>query len=213
MRLPVSTRSIALVGMLLALCAVPIVTADPPRRAAAFAMNARLGRGINMGDMFEAPSEGSWGNPYRPEYFRTIADLGFSHVRIPIRWETPERSMAAPPYTIIDITDSSVQGVGICTPRRVNKYAQVVYNAGGYGWVWQWPNGPAVKLSGLGYTGTSGVSSVSDINDPGQVVGGARDVSLYWHPVMWRGRPTWKYFENSTVCQGSERDSPGALTC
>jgi endoglucanase len=100
MRLPVSTRSIALVGMLLALCAVPIVTADPPRRAAAFAMNARLGRGINMGDMFEAPSEGSWGNPYRPEYFRTIADLGFSHVRIPIRWETSERSMAAPPYTI-----------------------------------------------------------------------------------------------------------------
>ena len=100
MRHSASPLAVAVVGTLLLLSTVPSAASDPPKRAAAFEMNARLGRGINMGDMFEAPSEGSWGNPYRPEYFRTIAALGFQHVRIPIRWETPERSMAGAPYTI-----------------------------------------------------------------------------------------------------------------
>ena len=66
----------------------------------AFEMNQRLGRGINMGNAFEAPTETEWGNPWDPEYFKIIAELGFSHVRIPIRWDTPERSMDIPPYTI-----------------------------------------------------------------------------------------------------------------
>lgn len=66
----------------------------------AFEMNARLGRGINMGNAFEAPSETAWSNPWQPDYFRRMAELGFSHVRIPIRWEPAARSMATPPYTI-----------------------------------------------------------------------------------------------------------------
>ena len=66
----------------------------------AFGMNERLGRGINIGNTFEAPSENEWGNPWNPAYLKMIADLGFSHVRLPIRWETPERTMTEPPYTI-----------------------------------------------------------------------------------------------------------------
>lgn len=69
-------------------------------RVPAFEMNERLGRGINMGNTFEAPSESEWGNPWKPEYFEIIADLGFNHVRLPVRWEPAARSMAAPPYTI-----------------------------------------------------------------------------------------------------------------
>ena len=65
-----------------------------------FEMNERLGRGINMGNTFEAPSETAWSNPWKPEYFRIMSELGFSHVRIPIRWTTPERSMNTDPYTI-----------------------------------------------------------------------------------------------------------------
>ena len=53
-----------------------------------------------MGNAFEAPTETEWGNPWDPDYFRIIAELGFSHVRIPIRWTTPERSMDTPSYTI-----------------------------------------------------------------------------------------------------------------
>lgn len=70
------------------------------QREAAFTMNQRLGRGINMGNCFEAPSESAWSNPWRPEYFRIMAELGFQHVRIPIRWETADRGSASPPYTI-----------------------------------------------------------------------------------------------------------------
>ncbi|MEM0992602.1 MAG: glycoside hydrolase family 5 protein [Bacteroidota bacterium] len=65
-----------------------------------FELNEKLGRGINMGNMFEAPSETAWGNPFRADYFERIADLGFNHVRIPIRWDTPSRTMQTAPYTI-----------------------------------------------------------------------------------------------------------------
>lgn len=68
--------------------------------ASSFEVNERLGRGINMGNAFEAPSENEWGNPWQPEYFKRIADLGFQHVRVPIRWETAERSLDVPPYEI-----------------------------------------------------------------------------------------------------------------
>ncbi len=69
-------------------------------REHAFEVNKLLGRGINYGNMFEAPSETEWGNPWKPQYAKMIADLGFSHVRIPIRWEPAARSSATAPYTI-----------------------------------------------------------------------------------------------------------------
>lgn len=50
--------------------------------------------------MFEAPSETAWGNPYMDEYPGIIAELGFDHVRIPIRWEPADRSSATGPFTI-----------------------------------------------------------------------------------------------------------------
>jgi aryl-phospho-beta-D-glucosidase BglC (GH1 family) len=65
-----------------------------------FALNQKLGRGVNMGNMFEAPNEGEWGNPFKDEYFKKIKELGFNHVRIPIKWETPARTQTTPPYTI-----------------------------------------------------------------------------------------------------------------
>lgn len=72
-------------------------------RENAFEVNQRLGRGINMGNTFEAPSETAWSNPWKPEYFDIMADLGFKHVRIPIRWEPSDRSMANAPYTIYPV--------------------------------------------------------------------------------------------------------------
>ena len=69
-------------------------------RQPAFDMNERLGRGINMGNSFEAPTETAWGNPWKPAYFKIISELGFNHVRVPIRWETPERSSESEPYLI-----------------------------------------------------------------------------------------------------------------
>ncbi len=70
--------------------------------ADAFSRNRKLGRGINMGNMLEAPSEGSWGPSLKEEYFRMIADKGFNSVRIPVRWSAQGRADKTVPYTISD---------------------------------------------------------------------------------------------------------------
>lgn len=63
-------------------------------------INQKLGRGVNMGNMFEAPSEDAWGNPFRNDYFQRIATLGFDHVRIPVTWDMPARALQTPPFTL-----------------------------------------------------------------------------------------------------------------
>ncbi len=64
----------------------------------ALAVNAQLGRGINVGNALDAPSEGAWGVVLKAEWFRQIKDSGFTTVRIPIRWDT--HASATPPYVI-----------------------------------------------------------------------------------------------------------------
>lgn len=66
--------------------------------ASAQEINARLSKGINIGNTFEAMQ--SWQAPFDPADLKRIADLGFNHVRIPIRWERDDRSMSKAPYTI-----------------------------------------------------------------------------------------------------------------
>jgi len=63
-------------------------------------LNQKLGRGMNMGNMFEAPSESEWGNPFKDDYFQKITEKGFNHVRIPIRWDVLARASQTAPYTI-----------------------------------------------------------------------------------------------------------------
>jgi endoglucanase len=80
-------------------------------REEAFEINRKLGRGINYGNMFESPAEGGWGNRWQPEYAKNIAAMGFSHVRVPVRWEPEARSMNTPPYTIQESFFSRIQQV------------------------------------------------------------------------------------------------------
>lgn len=68
----------------------------PP--ADAFTQNARLGRGLNLGNALEAPNEGEWGVTLQSEYFDWIKGAGFNSVRIPIRWSA--HTSAGAPYTI-----------------------------------------------------------------------------------------------------------------
>ena len=64
-------------------------------------INKKLGKGINMGNMFEAtPLENSWGNPFQNDYFERISKLGFNSVRVPIRWDLPDRASQTSPYTV-----------------------------------------------------------------------------------------------------------------
>src|SRR5207302_1326149 len=63
-----------------------------------FALNKRLGRGINLGNALEAPKEGDWGVTLQPEYFKAIKEAGFATVRLPVRWSGHAASEA--PYMI-----------------------------------------------------------------------------------------------------------------
>jgi len=89
-------KGIILSCLLLLFC----ISTIAQQQSDAWKMNAKLGPGINMGNAFEAPSETAWGNQWKPEYFKIMADLGFQHVRLPVRWEPADRSMAVAPYTI-----------------------------------------------------------------------------------------------------------------
>jgi len=59
---------------------------------------SHLGRGINLGNKLEAPSEGDWGTPVEAWMLTTIRDGGFGTVRVPTRWSA--HAAASPPYTI-----------------------------------------------------------------------------------------------------------------
>jgi endoglucanase len=73
-------------------CQSPADANDP------FEQNRRLGRGINLGNALEAPSEGEWGVTLQEEYFQAIKDAGFDSIRVPIRWSAHADDAA--PYTI-----------------------------------------------------------------------------------------------------------------
>ena len=74
--------------------------------ASAQAINSRLGKGIDI-STFEADQ--SWQAPFDTSYFRIIAGLGFTHVRLPIKWERTDRSMGNYPYTIYPAFLSTVK--------------------------------------------------------------------------------------------------------
>jgi endoglucanase len=71
----------------------PTLHPDP-----AFAMNARLGRGVNLGNALEAAREGAWGVVIKEEFFPLIKEKGFQSVRVPIKWSA--RAQQSPPHTI-----------------------------------------------------------------------------------------------------------------
>jgi len=70
----------------------PFVSGVPPAAAVHFK------RGINLGNRLDAPNEGDWGGVIQAEDFPFIAQRGFDHVRIPIRFSG--HALAESPYTI-----------------------------------------------------------------------------------------------------------------
>jgi len=77
----------------------PQPTATPTPEATPTPLpSVTLQRGINMGNMLEAPNEGEWGLFVREEYFDLIQEAGFDFVRLPVRWNTHARQEW--PYTI-----------------------------------------------------------------------------------------------------------------
>ncbi len=77
---------------------VSTITPTIQTRADIFSANQRLRRTVNLGNALEAPNEGEWGVILQAEYFRTIAEAGFTAVRVPIRFSA--HADEKPPYTL-----------------------------------------------------------------------------------------------------------------
>jgi len=43
-----------------------------------------MGRGINMGNVLSAPTEGNWAHAVYEDYFVKLSEAGFTNVRIPV---------------------------------------------------------------------------------------------------------------------------------
>lgn len=57
-----------------------------------------MGRGVNFGNMFDAPDEGLWGIKAEPEFIDAVVAAGFRTVRLPVRWSN--HCGNAPPFTL-----------------------------------------------------------------------------------------------------------------
>jgi len=86
--------------------AIPDIGAYPPlandaapgASAAAIATAAAIGRGVNFGNMLEAPTEGAWGLTVTDDLIDKAAAAGFTSVRLPVRWSN--HASVDAPFTI-----------------------------------------------------------------------------------------------------------------
>ncbi|WP_436714769.1 glycoside hydrolase family 5 protein [Roseiconus lacunae] len=86
------TPSVVLASLALLLAAfVPDVTAQ-------VVSPIKLGRGVNFGNMLEAPHEGAWGLKADVGWFKKVKEAGFDHVRLPISWGY--HTEKSPPFKI-----------------------------------------------------------------------------------------------------------------
>lgn len=63
-------------------------------------LNRRLGKGINLGNALDTPSEGAFGFRLTEAHFDAVRTAGFDTVRLPVRWSGHAAERA--PYTIND---------------------------------------------------------------------------------------------------------------
>jgi endoglucanase len=92
------TAIIVFMAIALTITGVGFTMAAEQAKIDPFKMNQLLGRGVNMGNALDAPSEGEWGFTLEEKYFQAAKDAGFDSVRIPVRWSA--HALKEPPYTI-----------------------------------------------------------------------------------------------------------------
>jgi endoglucanase len=77
----------------------PLPNGTPPGAStAAMATATAIGRGVNFGNMLEAPTEGAWGLTVSDDFIDKAAAAGFTSVRLPVRWSN--HASAEAPFTI-----------------------------------------------------------------------------------------------------------------
>jgi endoglucanase len=118
--------------------AVPDIGAYPPMAndaapgasASATATAAAIGRGVNFGNMFEAPTEGAWGLTATDDFIDKATAAGFKSVRLPVRWSN--HASAQPPFTIdpafmarVESVVDKLLGKGVVVVLNMHHYRQL----------------------------------------------------------------------------------------
>ena len=92
-----------------------------------------LNRGVNFGNMLEAPSEGAWGLTVQEVFFDKVVEGGFDHIRLPVSWT--HHAANNPPYTIsptffqrIDWALQQAEGRGLKVILNIHHYDQLNSN-------------------------------------------------------------------------------------
>lgn len=91
---------------------------------------AELGfrRGVNFGNMLEAPNEGDWGLFVEERFFNRVVEGGFDHIRLPITWTT--HTATTPPYTIDPVY---LDRVDWCIEQALDRGLKMIVNVHHYG--------------------------------------------------------------------------------
>lgn len=97
--------------------------AAPGASPGAAATAAAIGRGVNFGNMLEAPTEGAWGLTVTDDFIDKAAAAGFASVRLPVRWSN--HASADAPFTIDPVFMARVESV---VDRLLAKDVVVVLN-------------------------------------------------------------------------------------
>ena len=72
--------------------------AAPGASTSALTTATAIGRGVNFGNMLEAPTEGAWGLTVTDDFIDQVSAAGFTSVRLPVRWSN--HASANSPFTI-----------------------------------------------------------------------------------------------------------------
>ncbi len=101
------------------------VNLEPPAAGEldAAEQNRALGRGINLGNALDGPSEGAWGVTLAAYMFEVIAQSGFDSIRLPVRW--PAHADPETPYTI---DESFFERVDWAVAHALTRNLRVVLN-------------------------------------------------------------------------------------
>ncbi len=100
MKTPTAPHFIPSLARLLTFTLTLTLTFSLPAHAGTdpFAINQRLGRGVNFGNALDAPTEGEWGVVLKEEFFDAAKAADFNSIRLPVRWSAHAAKEA--PYTI-----------------------------------------------------------------------------------------------------------------
>ncbi len=118
MRLPATILPI-LVFLLFAV----LIPGASGQRPPVIPANFKLTKGVNFGNILEAPYEGAWGLTLEERFFDRAAEGGFEHIRLPISWT--HHADPNPPYTI---DESFFQRVDWAIDQALDRGLQILIN-------------------------------------------------------------------------------------